>query len=459
MTDTLGTHKGQTASPGAASPKCTHSYEPSKPLIQYALMIDAGSTGSRIHVYRFNNCGSVPKLEKEVLFKMTEKKKDGSGLSSYDSDAEGAARSLDPLLDAAVAAVPPDYRSCSPVAVKATAGLRKLGAEKSQRTLEAVRSRIENQYPFPLLSDARGGVEVMDGKDEGVYAWITINYLLGKIGGPEKTPTAAVFDLGGGSTQIVFEPTYPVPSTGGAPETLAEGDHKYELTFGGRTFTLYQHSYLGYGLMAARENLHNLIASNALANSQTKSTSILASEPLTNPCIAPGQSKLVNITLDTPGSPSTAPILVNMTGPASASTAQCRAIAEKTLHKEASCALTPCAFAGVHQPSLSRVFAREDLILLSYFYDRTEPLGMPESFTLDELKGLTEKVCRGQEAWGDFDGVKGAVEELTDRPEWCLDLNFMLALLHTGYELPFDREVKIEKQLGGNELGWCLGAR
>jgi len=42
-------------------------------------MIDAGSTGSRIHVYRFNNCGATPELEKEI-FEMTEKKKGGSGL-------------------------------------------------------------------------------------------------------------------------------------------------------------------------------------------------------------------------------------------------------------------------------------------------------------------------------------------------------------------------------------------
>ena len=35
----------------------------------------------------------------------------------------------------------------------------------------------------------------------------------------------------------------------------------------------------------------------------------------------------------------------------------------------------------------------------------------------------------------------------------------MLALLHTGYEMPLDREVKTAKKIKGNELGWCLGAR
>jgi guanosine-diphosphatase len=84
------------------------------------------------------------------------------------------------------------------------------------------------------------------------------DYLLGKIGGPDKLPTVAVFDLGGGSTQIVFEPTFKAPS-GGMPEKLAEGDHKYDLDFGGQKFTLYRHSHLGYGLMRTREAVHKAV--------------------------------------------------------------------------------------------------------------------------------------------------------------------------------------------------------
>ena len=213
-------------------------------------MIDAGSTGSRIHVYRFNNCGPTPELEDEV-FKMTEKKKGGSGLSAYKDDPEAAAKSLDVLMDVAVEAVPDEYKSCTPVAVKATAGLRMLGKEKSEKILEAVRHRLETVYPFPVVSREKGGVEIMDGKDEGVYAWITTNYLLGKIGGPKQESTAAVFDLGGGSTQIVFEPKF--DGSSGALEKMHDGDHKYSLNFGGQDYELYQHSHLGYGLMAARE--------------------------------------------------------------------------------------------------------------------------------------------------------------------------------------------------------------
>ncbi|KAM3422503.1 hypothetical protein BST61_g5 [Cercospora zeina] len=446
--------------PSVATAKCTKSYSKDKPLIQYALMVDAGSTGSRIHVYRFNNCGPTPELENEV-FKMTEKKKGGSGLSSYGADAEGAAKSLDVLLDVAVESVPDKLKSCTPIAVKATAGLRKLGPEMSDAILKAVRTRLETMYPFPVVSEEKGGVEVMDGKDEGVYAWITTNYLLGKIGGPDKTPTAAVFDLGGGSTQIVFQPTFKQAADGGMPEVMKDGDHKYDLKFGGRDFTLYQHSYLGYGLMEARNNLHRAFVEGWYENNKDAGPGAakeqLMLKPIPNPCMNVGMSKEVEVPLSE-DHPLGSSITVNMTGPRVGSPAQCRALAEKTLKKEAECTLAPCAFNGVHQPSLEKTFAREDVYLFSYFYDRTQPLGMPESFTLRELKELTARVCQGGDAWKVFDAIPGAREELADKPDMCLDLNFMLALLHTGYEMPIDREVKIAKKIKGNELGWCLGA-
>ena len=419
-------------------------------------MIDAGSTGSRIHVYRFNNCKATPELEHET-FKMTEKKKGGSGLSAYPDDPEAAARSLDVLMQVAMETVPEDRRGCSPVAVKATAGLRLLGQEKSDKILAAVRQHLENDYPFPVVSEANQGVAVMDGKDEGVYAWITLNYLLGAIGERTKTPTVAVFDLGGGSTQIVFEPTFKTP------EQLAEGDHKYKLTFGGRDFELYQHSHLGYGLMQARAQIHAAVvaAKKAAAHgSGAAADPTWADRPLEHPCFPPGViTPPVKVTL-ADGAQHT----VRMTGsPADApgtTAAQCRGLAERILQKEAACAVAPCSFNGVHQPSLERTFAREDVYLFSYFYDRLQPLGMPASFTLREVRDVAARVCEGEAGgWRAFEAVEGALHELKEEPEYCLDLNFMMALLHTGYEMPIDREVRIAKKVKGNELGWCLGAR
>ena len=263
---------------------CTIPHSHDQPLVQYALMIDAGSTGSRIHIYKFNNCGHSAEYEYEV-FKMTL-----PGLSSYAGKPEEAAKSLDVLLDEAIRIVPTDMRRCTPVAVKATAGLRLLPGSQSADILKAVEERLHRFYPFQLVE--KDGVTIMDGKDEGVYAWITANYLLGtiKANTPKDTPTYAVLDLGGASTQIVFEPTF-----SSSDNTLEPGEHKYDLKFGGKTHVLYQHSYLGYGLMRARQHVHRLVHFMASIRATPPSTKEIEQDVVGNPCLARGTRRVVEV--------------------------------------------------------------------------------------------------------------------------------------------------------------------
>lgn len=290
--------------PDAASTTvCDRPHDDNKPLVQYALTIDAGSTGSRIHVYKFQNCGPSPQLEYETFMAVQ------PGLSAYARDPTAAAASLDPLLKEAYRVVPESLRKCTPVEVKATAGLRLLGSSESEAILDEVRNRLESNWDFVVPNEK--AVEIMDGKDEGVYAWITANYLANKIGeGAQSEDTLAVMDLGGASTQIVFEPRFPADSD----QALAEGEHKYQLTFGGKDFTLYQHSYLGYGLMRARRSVHNLIGFTwSFGQGSNIDWEELSEEKqVPNPCLSRGTSRLVE--LDPPGRKSVNVTMHGVTG-------------------------------------------------------------------------------------------------------------------------------------------------
>ncbi|KAG8992864.1 Guanosine-diphosphatase [Tulasnella sp. 427] len=491
--------------------KTVHCLSPQKaslPLVQYALMLDAGSTGSRIHIYKFHNCHASPTLEYEV-FKMTI-----PGLSSYATDPVAAAKSLDVLMEEAVKVVPKQLQGCTKVAVKATAGLRLLGSDVSEAILVAVRKHLKEQYPFPLAG--KDAVVIMDGKDEGVYAWITANYLLGTIGGGVKDgrPTYAVLDLGGASTQIVFEPTF----RSGSPGKLEEGDHKYELTFSGRAHTLYQHSYLGYGLMRARRSVNNLVAfmwdfrldgkgsssgPGSIGNSGSQATDGPA---VPNPCLSQGTKKVV--TLD--GGKWSEGYNVTMTGSDVGSFDHCNRVVELVMAKDAVCTVKPCSFNGVYQPNILDTFPSGGILALSYFYDRIFPLlpqqsskhGAPSALArawgstdkkassgkkvpkkeanaiiISEIATLADRVCAGPESWDKYWGPNSAfassfasaqggshkaskdiLAELHDRPEYCLDLTFMHALLRLGYEFGGQRGVRVEKKVDGVELGWCLGA-
>ena len=250
---------------------------PGKSIVQWALMIDAGSTGSRIHAYKFNNCGPSPVYEYEV-FKMIR-----PGLSSFAGKPRDAAQSLDELFDEAVRVIPENLRKCTPVAVKATAGLRLLGHEQSEEILAAVKERIIEKYPFKLVD--KDGVVIMDGRDEGVYAWITANYLLDTIRASSNKPPYAVLDLGGASTQIVFEPIFEDNET-----KLEDGEHKYDLQFASKDHVLYQHSYLGYGLMRARASVHRLVEFMASYGEDPAE-----GHEIPNPCLNRGARRTVEV--------------------------------------------------------------------------------------------------------------------------------------------------------------------
>ena len=71
------------------------------------------------------------------------------------------------------------------------------------------------------------------GADEGGFAWLTLNYLLGHLGKPEDKTIAAI-DLGGGSVQQAFA----VPP---AEAKKAPAGYITKLSGGGRAYDVYVH--------------------------------------------------------------------------------------------------------------------------------------------------------------------------------------------------------------------------
>ncbi|KAF9581069.1 Guanosine-diphosphatase [Lunasporangiospora selenospora] len=384
----------------------------------------------------FNYCGATPELEDE-MFDHVE-----PGLSSYADDAEGAAKSLDKLLESALRTIPPALHTKTPIAVKATAGLRLLGEEKSEQILAAVRKRIETQYPFPIIQEQ--GVAVMDGADEGVFAWVTVNYLLERFNSLVKKPTVAIFDLGGASTQVVFEPQVVDGHSG------AQGEHRYPMNFNGNEYILYQHSHLGYGLIMARSQINNFVVDNPINGTFGVD---LAEGEYAHPCLPVGLRKEFEI------ANGKRVVLIGVSDPGGV----CRSVVEAIFDKERLCHLPPCSFNGVYQPSLHTAF-EDDIYAFSYFFDLTAPfrLGsatLAQEMTIDELESLTDRVCIGDEdGFKEFQDSAEAMKELRKSEEMCMDLSYIYGLLEYGYGVPKDRRVKLAKKLKGYETGWFLGA-
>ncbi|PNJ15194.1 ENTPD6 isoform 10 [Pongo abelii] len=134
----------------------------------YGIMFDAGSTGTRVHIFQFTR----PPRETPTLTHETFKALK-PGLSAYADDVEKSAQGIQELLDVAKQDIPFDFWKATPLVLKATAGLRLLPGEKAQKLLQKVKE-VFKASPFLVGDDC---VSIMNGTDEGVSAWITINFL------------------------------------------------------------------------------------------------------------------------------------------------------------------------------------------------------------------------------------------------------------------------------------------
>lgn len=87
------------------------------------------------------------------------------------------AESILTLLLQAFTVVPKPYRAATPLLLRATAGLRLLEPVAADRLLDTVRDALANSG-FKTSPDS---VEIMDGQDEGINSWFTVNFLQSKL--------------------------------------------------------------------------------------------------------------------------------------------------------------------------------------------------------------------------------------------------------------------------------------
>ncbi|TSK58020.1 Ectonucleoside triphosphate diphosphohydrolase 5 [Bagarius yarrelli] len=140
----------------------------------YGIMFDAGSTGTRVHIYRFiqEEPKRLPILDNEAFQSVK------PGLAAYADMPEKAGDLVNQLLKFAKSVVPYVEWKQTPVMLKATAGLRMLPLTKAHALLQEVQFVFENS-PFYVPADS---VSIMNGTSEGILAWVSVNYLTGPTG-------------------------------------------------------------------------------------------------------------------------------------------------------------------------------------------------------------------------------------------------------------------------------------
>ncbi|MGV3740643.1 MAG: multidrug DMT transporter permease [Gammaproteobacteria bacterium] len=218
-----------------------------------AAVIDAGSSGSRIHWYMYDK----DRQDNPIHIKDVVSKKIKPGLSSVKQDSEHIAQYMEELMS--------DFsQSNVPVFLYATAGMRLLSDQSQEQYYSEIKQWF-SKHPQWQLHDAR----TISGKEEGVYGWVSLNYYLQTLQNQDK-PQTGLIEIGGASAQIVF----PVQDT-----SQIEAEDLAEFKLYGRDISLYSHSFLGLGI------------NELFASSQEQNTCFASGYPLKNNTFAAGDAK------------------------------------------------------------------------------------------------------------------------------------------------------------------------
>ena len=196
-------------------------------------IIDAGSSGSRIYFYSYQNQSSnlLPVL-KQVSSNSVK-----PGLSSFVSDPNSAKESIKTLID--YNNLNSDEQNAD-IYLMATAGMRLVDKTDQDKIYSAIKQYLSNDTKMHVRQ-----VGTISGEWEGVYDWISVNYLKNSLTSKqEPNQTYGVLDMGGASTQIAYASNFNKENT-------------LPITLGGNTFNINSQSFLGLGLDQAREKYSN----------------------------------------------------------------------------------------------------------------------------------------------------------------------------------------------------------
>lgn len=188
----------------------------------YTVVIDCGSTGTRVNVYEWISGSVVSKKNLPILLHSypdnNATNKNSSlwknscqyhcmqtepGLDKLVNDSLGVRQALEPLIVWAEGLIPRKMHDETPIFVMATAGMRRLPRDDVFRVLEDVEAVVKDHS---FMFDKRW-IRVLSGREEAYYGWVALNYKMGSFDDDyrRESSTLGLVDLGGSSLQIVVE--------------------------------------------------------------------------------------------------------------------------------------------------------------------------------------------------------------------------------------------------------------
>uniref|UniRef100_A0A3P8T967 nucleoside-triphosphate phosphatase n=1 Tax=Amphiprion percula TaxID=161767 RepID=A0A3P8T967_AMPPE len=448
----------------------------SNPNLNYGLVVDCGSSGSRVFVYCWPRHNGNPhelldirqmrdQHRKPVVMKIK------PGISELAKTPEKASDYIYPLLSFAAQHIPKNKHQETPLYILCTAGMRILPESQQEALLEDLRTDIPVHFNF-LFSDSH--VEVISGKQEGVYAWIGINFVLGRfnhvhndgeavvevnVPGSDQQEalmrkrTAGVLDMGGVSTQIAYE----VPKTVSfaspqqeevAKNLLAEFNLGCDAHRTEHVYRVYVSTFLGFGGNAARQRYEESLIRNTTTRNKLLGQHVgeTAESPLLDPCLPTDLQDEI--------SQSTQKLYLRGTGDFD----HCRQILQPFLNRTNE---TQTSLSGIYQPTID--YTNSQFYGFSEFYYCTEDvLRMGGDYNASKYAQAAKGYCATQ--WKTlrerFDsGLYASHADLHRLKYQCFKSAWMYEVLHSGFSFPTNyKNLKTALLVYDKEVQWTLGA-
>lgn len=432
--------------------------------MKYGIVIDSGSSGSRLQIYQWEDplylsksskdelvLNSVPKLIQEENWSH----KISPGISSFEDKPELVWKDhFQHLVEYLEEIIPKDKQLETPFFVLATAGMRLVPELKRNLILNNVCSSVNMNSNFHI-PDCQNYVQVIDGETEGLFGWIGLNYLMGQYTGESNT-SYGFMDMGGASTQIAF-----VPSSD--EEIARHKDDLYTVTLRNlngenQDWNVFVSTWLGFGANQARKrHLKNVISS------------------------LPGDSE--DIEIYDPCSPKGASIKFNYNDKdyklkGLGNYEHCLKDIYPLLLKHLPCKDEPCLFNGIHAPLID--FEKDKFVGVSeYWYTANDVFNMGGEYSFMKFNAKVQEFCNDdwEKIIDNFNNGKyGSNMKLEYLKDSCFKASWVINVLHEGFGLPrigLDTEELEESKIKalneehisfqsanlvkGSELSWTLG--
>lgn len=406
---------------------------------QYGVVLDAGSSGTRIYVYRwYKNAVARATATPEALHQLPNiqtkakwSKKVHPGMSTFaDRPDEVGKGHLKDLFEHALDIVPEDEVANTPIFLLATAGMRLVPEMARKQLLAEVCSYVQKKTDF-ALTDCDANIQVIAGETEGLYGWIASNYLVGAFGkhvdhaNGRDHDTYGFLDMGGASAQIAF-----------APNVTEAEKHANDLrllrlrTVDGQQseYRVFVTTWLGYGANEARRRYVDAL----LEAFDTTETNVLP-----DPCLPKGLQIHKNGTSITSNLNDQSEATLIGTGRFS----ECLAQTFPLLDKDAACADPPCLFHGVHVPAID--FDINHFIGVSEFWHSTHEIFEMDkddkAFDFRTYQARVTDFC--SQDWskivhGIEDEQWGKKVDEQKAAESCFKASWIINMLHEGIGIP-----------------------